>query len=270
MSMLTKSLKSAWRMCVSVGYAGACKLTALAGRRGPSRTCQVPGLQKLVAEHLTQSKAGRFVEVGAYDGERFSNTSWLADNGWRGVYIEPSAEFSRLCRLRHCLNDVKVLNVAAGETESEATLMQVGSLSTMSSETFDEYGRIPWAKTQIQKNCQKKTTQIRPLHDLLTEIGCRPGFELLVVDVEGYEENVFRGFDLGQWSPGMIIVELCDAHPDFADNTALIQSAARVRQKIVTAGYKEVYRDEINTVFRRMSATAEKSEVTRDLSRRAA
>lgn len=233
---------------VSLGYAGCCKATALVGRRHPSRTCQVPNLEQIVQNSIGTA-SGCFVEVGAYDGERFSNTSWLADRGWRGVYVEPSSEFSRLCRLRHCLNNVQVMNVAAGDSQSEATLMQVGSLSTMSTETFEEYGRIPWAKLQIRRNFSRRSIQIRPLADLLRETGCQPGFELLVVDVEGYEEKVFQGFDLNHWKPKMIIVELCDAHPDFADNKALTESAARVRSMIHRAGYSEVHRDPINTVF---------------------
>ncbi len=256
MKPILAGLKRLSRPCLSLGQAITTKLAAICNRRGPSRTCQVPGLRELLKQHLPNLHQGTFVEVGAYDGERFSNTSWLADNGWQGIYVEPSAEFARLCRIRHCLNNVQVLNVAAGEAEGEATLMQIGSLSTMSGQTFDEYQQIPWAKGQIEKGLEHHATAIQPLNTLLTNSQCPAEFELLVVDVEGFEESVFRGFDLDRWQPRILIVELCDMHADFRDNVELVASARRVRERIHTAGYCEIYCDNINTVFARNSATS--------------
>lgn len=249
MKRTIRSLKRWTRPILSLTQAVTTKCAALMNVRGPSRTCQVPGLKELVEQHLPGVRQGVFVEVGAYDGERFSNTSWLADNGWRGIYVEPSAEFARLCRVRHCLNQVQVLNVAAGEANGHATLMQIGSLSTMSGETFDEYQNIPWAKGQIDKSLEHHTARILPLNTILENAACPPRIDVLVVDVEGFEENVFRGFDISRWQPKMLIVELCDVHADFAENVDLVQSARRVRALIQAAGYVEVYRDEINTVF---------------------
>ena len=83
---------------------------------------------------------------------------------------------------------------------------------------------------------------------------------MLVVDVEGFEESVFRGFDLGRWQPRLVIVELCDVHPDFADNTTLVESARRVRSTITAAGYVEVYRDQINTVFELCEAESRQTD----------
>lgn len=249
MSSITKNLKREGRKLISLWQALSTKVQAGLGSRGPSRTCQVPGLRSLVAEYLPATSRGIFVEVGAYDGERFSNTSWLADNGWQGFYIEPSSEFARLCQLRHCLNRVQVINLAAGASEGTATLKQIGSLSTMSGETFEEYQHIPWAKGQIDNKLEEHSAHIRPLNDILQSAGCPESIDILVVDVEGFEESVFQGFDLDRWHPRMIIVELCDVHADFSGNATLVASARRVRQHLHDAGYIEVYRDEINTVF---------------------
>ncbi len=251
MSFFKTRVKPAWRTFSSLTCGVRSKIVAQTVGRKPSKTCQIPELLQIVNERFDTKHQGVFVEVGAYDGERFSNTSWLADNGWRGLYVEPSNRFSKLCQLRHCLNDVTVLNVAAGEEDAEATLMQIGSLSTMSTETFEEYDRIPWAKKQIEKECKEQKTQIQRLDSILETYGIANSFDMLVVDVEGFEESVFAGFDLSVWQPRLVIVELCDVHPDFSDNQALVESARRVREKILAAGYLEVYRDQINTVFER-------------------
>jgi FkbM family methyltransferase len=251
MSLFATFVKRPWRMVRSLRHAVFTKAIASTVGRKPSSTCQVTKLDQIIATHLGSDKKGQFVEVGAYDGERFSNTSWLADNGWRGLYLEPSPEFSRLCKLRHCLNKAKVLNLAAGEEESHATLMQIGSLSTMSTDALEEYEHLPWARRVMQKECKPQQTLVRRLDNILSEQGIHPGFELLVVDVEGYEEKVFRGLDLARWRPQMLIVELRDAPSDFDDKSELVESARRVRKLILGAGYSVVYQDDINTIFER-------------------
>lgn len=244
-----KQLKQTWRLCSSVANAFKGKIRTTLGIRKPTKTCQIPELKRIVDETFPEDESGVFVEVGAYDGERFSNTSWLADAGWRGLYVEPSKQFSRWCRLRHMLNRVTVLNVAAGNENTSATLQQIGSLSTMSQATFEEYDRIDWAKQQIAKECKQQQTEVLKLDKILADQKIPEAFDVLVVDVEGYEENVFSGFSLAQWKPKLIIVELCDIHPDFQDNLELVESAGRVRQTILAAGYREKYSDSINTVF---------------------
>ena len=42
---------------------------------------------------------------------------------------------------------------------------------------------------------------------------CR--FELLIVDVEGYEWEVFRNFNISEWKPQVVIVEIEDEHESF-------------------------------------------------------
>ena len=141
------------------------------------------------------------------------------------------------------------MNSAAGESEGEAVLMQMGSLSTMSASTFDAYQHIPWAKNQMDSRLEQKTTRVQTLDSILGAHSCPSGFDVLVVDVEGFEESVFRSFDLKRWRPRLMIVELCDVHEELNVTAELADSARRVRSRILAAGYQEVYRDHINTIF---------------------
>lgn len=59
----------------------------------PPINCQIPHCAAIFEELFGLKRDGFFVEAGAYDGESFSNTSFLADIGWRGVYVEPVVEF---------------------------------------------------------------------------------------------------------------------------------------------------------------------------------
>ncbi len=58
------------------------------------------GQDQFLFEHFFRGKRnGVFVEVGAFDGEQFSNTLFFERvMGWKGLCVEPSAAFSRMAR----------------------------------------------------------------------------------------------------------------------------------------------------------------------------
>ncbi len=64
------------------------------------------------------------------------------------------------------------------------------------------------------------TVRQRRLDEMLEEVRAPEQFDLLSVDVEGYESEVFGGFDLERWMPGLMIVELADLHPDLTTTRA--------------------------------------------------
>ena len=240
-------VKPALSLAVAVGG----KLAGLFGASQPARSCQVPTIRDIVDAHTAGRRKGYFVEVGAFDGERFSNTSWLADNGWRGLYVEPSAVYARLCRLRHLLNRVEIENVAAGDETTTLPLREIGALSTLSQDAVDSYLQIEWSVRKMARKVDSAMVSVVRLDDLLDRHAVNPGFDMLVIDVGGFEEKVVSGFDISRWQPKLIVAELCDVHPDLSEIPARAEPAARVRQSILDAGYGEIFRDDINTVFLR-------------------
>jgi hypothetical protein len=88
---------------------------------------------------LDISKKGFFIEVGAFDGESFSNTSWLADIGWKGMYIEPILEYADRCRSRHSKNNVTVINCAVGAKDGLIKINVGEQLTTASIGTLEAY-----------------------------------------------------------------------------------------------------------------------------------
>jgi FkbM family methyltransferase len=210
-----------------------------------SRSCQIPILTHYFECYLPQQ--GTFVEAGAYDGESYSNTSGLADAGWRGIYIEPVPEFAQKCLLRYQANNVSVFNYAISDTAGELEINVGEALSSASKDTVDAYTTIDWAAhVKFESSVIVKSLT---LDVFLSSIQIQPNFDLLVVDVEGFEENVFRGFNLKIWRPKMMIVELNDYHSSFNSNEKLQQSSRIVRKLILDNDYKQVYADEINSIF---------------------
>lgn len=216
----------------------------------PHPTCQIPNLGAMYEELFGRRSTGHFVEVGAYDGVQWSNTSFLATIGWQGIYVEPVQEFAAACALHHASNNVHVFPVACGREETRAiTLHLGGSLSTVSDRYVDVYNKLPWA----QGNHHGVTRQVPACAlNTILESACWPNvFDLLVVDVEGGEQAVFDGLDLDRWQPHVVIAELHHGNADFDAFPDVKEANARLRSEILAYGYAVFYEDQINTVFRR-------------------
>jgi FkbM family methyltransferase len=197
---------------------------------------------------------GSFVEVGAYDGETLSNTACLADRGWRGLYVEPVPDYAVRCRRRHARNPrVLVAECAVGAAAGTVELQVRGLLSGIAEGHQRAFDVAGWAAGFPRERRIKVPQQ--PLDAVLEAATIAPGFELLVVDVEGYEAAVFEGFDIARWRPTMMIVELCDGGQDYSGFPDLAREHAGVRARLLAAGYAAVHVDSVDTVF--VSARAE-------------
>ena len=213
----------------------------------PSKTCQIQNLSTIYEKVFGRISTGTFVEVGGYDGESFSNTSCLADVGWSGLYVEPVPAFAQQCSLRHKNNNVLVAQRAIAQEPGKITLHVGGTLTTTKKGHVEAYNEIDWAKghhhgQQIEVRCDRLDT-------IMTKAQTPKNFELLVVDVEGSEPEVFESFSLEEWKPKMLIVELEDEHHSFQTYEHIVEPIVKLRKKILDAGYNEYYKDEINTVF---------------------
>ncbi len=214
----------------------------------PPANCQVPELGRKWEAIFGRRTEGFFVEVGAYDGENFSNTSCLADAGWAGLYIEPIVEFAEKCRARHAKNSrVSVLNCAASDKAGNAEIFIGDTLTTLVGDQVADYEKIDWAKGLHRGESRQIKTEL--LDTILENESVPVDFDVLVVDVEGAEERVIGGFDIARWNSKVILIELEDEHPDFKVNTRIVSAAAAIRQKVAGHGYSIFFKDHINSLY---------------------
>ncbi|HUA55512.1 MAG TPA: FkbM family methyltransferase [Candidatus Sulfotelmatobacter sp.] len=218
--------------------------------------CQIPVLGALYEQLFGRRADGCFVEVGAFDGETYGNTAGLADLGWRGLYVEPVPASFQQCLRRHAANPrVTVLNCAIGDSDGTAALWVAREFSTTVRGHIDHGIAEGWMPPADYERIE--VPQLR-LASALTQAAIAPGFDLLVVDVEGAEEPLFGAFDLGHWRPHVLIVELPGVPPSGRPPAEPVSPAAaaahRVRALIEASGYETVYADYTNTVFRRLAA----------------
>lgn len=147
---------------------------------------------------------GVFLEIGANDGFRQSNTYYLERfRGWRGVLVEPMPKLFAQCqRIRpksQCFNRACV----ATEATSSATMVDMDLMSlTLGQQDAAEEGRRLSGGHEI-------TVKATTLSAILDEAG-EPNIDFMSVDVEGAELSVLRGLDLDRHTPKFLLIETAD------------------------------------------------------------
>lgn len=208
--------------------------------------CQIRNLSFLYELVFGRLSSGVFVEIGAHDGVFVSNSFGLAKRGWTGWLVEPHPDFADQCRrnLRQFPRCTVVETAVASPGVSSVELHIAGPLTTANLELLTEYRSTTWAADEVSNAVLMVPSET--LDALLSRLALDQGFEVLIVDVEGFESQVFSGFDLQTWRPKMLIVELADTHPDLASTA---KSDAELSRAIQETGYQVVYKDAVNTVF---------------------
>ena len=202
-----------------------------------------------VLQYILKYKTnGTFVEVGANDGKIGSFTYNLANIGWNGYYCEPIPRLYKLCELNHKNNkNTKVIPYGCGEKEEIFQILDAGTLSSIDDTTLNLYKKLPWAR-RCFNNSNKISINIKPLNSILKENNIT-NIDLLVIDVEGFEENVLKGFTIEEYNPTIIIIEIADTHPDFINNQDIMNKFKRIRKYFVDKNYKLLANDIVDNVY---------------------
>lgn len=95
-------------------------------------------------------KIGRFLDIGANDGETLSNTRALALLGWSGVWVEPSpVAYKKLSAL---YPDGHIINAAVGLESGEVEFYEGSDTltSTLLSKETERWGRSNFSVTKVR------------------------------------------------------------------------------------------------------------------------
>jgi FkbM family methyltransferase len=215
-----------------------------------SPTCQITGLENIYNKYFSEGPLGTFVEIGAFDGETHSNTSGLADSGWRGIYVEPISEYAELCIKRHDANDVEVIQALVGDKVGYERISLAGELSTVVEDAEKMYGQAGLA--ELYKIEDKKSFRYIiqfTLNDIMNMAHVHKNYNLLVLDCEGAEWPVLSVYDISYWKPKMVIVEMHEQSSEWQSIAAIKQDTDRINDYMKSNGYSQIHSDEINTIF---------------------
>lgn len=175
---------------------------------------------------------GRFLDIGANDGETFSNTRALAEMGWAGTCVEPNPRaFERLMLLYHDRNDVKLIEAAVTRTDGThrmhmASDSLVSSLDVNARETWERYG-FTWTEEDVRGIT------------VATMLSEAPGpYDLISIDAEGHDLEILEQMDLGAMGCRLLVIE----HG---------VSLSGIRRHCAKHGMRLHHHNGINTVFAR-------------------
>ncbi len=159
--------------------------------------------QDIVALIALEFKAdGFFVEFGATDGKRFSNT-FLLENffGWKGILAEPAKKWHEsLKRNREAAIETKCVWRVSGE-KLEFNETEIGELSTLELYSSGDM------HADSRKSGNRYTVDTISLEDLLDTHGAPKFIDYLSVDTEGSEFEILRDFNFDKYIFGFITCE---------------------------------------------------------------
>jgi FkbM family methyltransferase len=189
---------------------------------------------------------GVYIDVGASAPIEDNNTYALYERGFTGVCIEPQPQYAiehRKVRPR----DVFITALAGDKFGIETLwLLHAQQLATASSK-FLEWWSTPrsladpdkgYCHTDYRSQMEVPVVTL----DAVIEKLQLSSIHLLSIDVEGYEEQVLDGIDLGVHRPWIICAEaMYPSSPRPADEGW--------REKLVSRGYTEFAFDQVNRFF---------------------
>lgn len=189
------------------------------------------GEDRWLAEHLAVPARGVFVDVGAGDGVRGSNSRFFEDLGWTGLCVDPDPRNHEVLAERRCA--VRACAVASQPGQRTFSLYDHKPSWSGLGDRGDGYTTI--------------TVECRRLDDLLAEVGIGR-VDLLSIDVEGDEMDVWSSFGEAHTEPGILIVEYDDDQAE--------RSTRRIIDILGVDRYELLHRTPANLILRSRSTLA--------------
>jgi len=151
----------------------------------------------MVREFFGHKTDGFFVEIGANEPQKESQSFHLEEQGWTGILVEPLPDLAaELRRVRKA----QVFEVACSSPDRAGTTMRLHVAGAFSS--FDPNLAVTGIRTD-----KVIDVAVRTLDDVLADGHAPVPIDLMSVDVEGHEIEVLRGFDFARWKPRLILLE---------------------------------------------------------------
>ncbi len=162
-----------------------------------------------ILKYFPRGYAGYFVEVGANNGVRDSNTLLLEENGWVGILIEANPDL--IASATKSRPRSVVVNAAAGAKDSPSTpflkvFREQSNLDGLSGVSLDEEERE--RIRSLGGVIEEITIPLRSLDSILKEhLGEGRSIDFVSIDIEGHELEALKGFDLQTYRPRLMLFE---------------------------------------------------------------
>ncbi|WP_035614038.1 FkbM family methyltransferase [Haloferula sp. BvORR071] len=155
-----------------------------------------------VLSRLNYKTNGFFVEFGATDGRRLSNTHLLEKRfGWKGLLAEPCRRWQKdLAKNRNCHIDSRCVWVRSGD-RLQFTEADEAELSTIADFNDTDH------HSQTRSAGISYEVETVSLNDLLSSANAPSQIDYLSIDTEGSELEILRETDFNKWHFSVITCE---------------------------------------------------------------
>lgn len=176
-----------------------------AGRLHATLAFSQEGEDLVLGRLLERQPTGFYVDVGAFDPVRFSNTYLLYLRGWHGIAIDPTPGFAkRFTAVRR--RDVALESAVVDRAPSEARTVELfrfdePALNTLSAARHRD---LVYA-TDYRLRAQVEVPWVR-LDEVLADHDVQR-IDLLSVDTETTDLDVLRSNDWARWRPRFVCCE---------------------------------------------------------------
>ena len=192
-----------------------------------------------LAARFGHKRGGYYVEVGALDGEKLSNTYFFEKElGWTGVLVEADPRQAENCaRTRPASVVANRAAVAPGAPASVTLEVAEGKeeFSTLSANRV--YQGILKERDIVTHSIDVPTATL----DTILEDAGTQHIDFVTIDVEGHELDVMRGFDLARWKPTVVMIESAGGAPNVRIAAQLFRAGyARTRRIVINDWYEQL------------------------------
>lgn len=196
----------------------------------------------IIDKLLEWKKKGFYVDVGAYDPSRFSNTKRFYLKGWQGINIEPNPE--NIAKFYKERPRDRNLNIGIADRTGirKFYVFEPSSLSTFDSNVAKNYRRLGFKVFKIHK------VKVLRLASVLARYCNRRNIDFLNIDTEGLDFQVLKSNNWKKFRPKVICLEIPSlSNPNESNPDRKLGSATK--RFFSRLGYKMAARTISNAFF---------------------
>ncbi|OGE45028.1 hypothetical protein A3B39_05500 [Candidatus Daviesbacteria bacterium RIFCSPLOWO2_01_FULL_37_10] len=182
----------------------------------------------IIDKLLGMKNKGFYIDIGAYDPIRFSNTQRFYNKGWKGINIEPDPiRINKFYKLRP--RDIN-LNVGVANKNGLLDFFKFSpqTLSTFSKTALEDYQKQGHINTKVLK------IKVSKLGQILEKEHKNKLVDFFSIDTEGSDLEVLKSNNWKKFRPKVICIEGQGSSP---------------KKFLEKLGYKKVYTNQTNSIF---------------------
>lgn len=188
-------------------------LALMGGHRLDARYYSQIGQDEIAQQLLNDKANGVFVDIGAYDGIRYSNTAFFEkERGWTGICVEPLPHiFPQLVQNRSCICVNGCIAPRAGREPFLKITNTCPNGPEMLSGLVDQYQkkhaeRVVFEVTQNRAHADIIEVECFNFNDLMMTHSMTT-IDFLSIDTEGGERRILESIDYSRIDINVITVE---------------------------------------------------------------